>query len=158
MVPELDAITAIENEYRPPGGKPRLGDAYALLKARWYAGRRDLETGLRLMFLAWYDCAEPPCFTGLPVDEDTAGIFREVFSHFGGTECAEPELLYAVGLMAELFPWCCGDEAEWLAFSAHCRTEAGRLKPEGYPPEHFEGRGAYGDYFAHMARLAQGRE
>lgn len=75
MVPELDEITTVENDYALPSGKPRLGDAYTMLKARWVAGRRDLETGLRLMFLAWYTSAEPPFLTGLPTQEDTGPIF-----------------------------------------------------------------------------------
>src|SRR4051794_33938801 len=108
MVPELAQITAIENEYRAPFGRPSLGDAYALLKTRWQAGRHDLETGLRLMFLAWYACAEPPFLTGLPPQENTGQVFREVFAHFGGTSSTEPELLHAVGLMCDLFPWCVG--------------------------------------------------
>lgn len=154
MVPELNEITAVENDYVLSSGKPSLGDAFAMLKARWQAGRRDLETGLRLMFLAWYACAEPPCLTGLPRQEDTRHVFREVFTHFGGTTCVEPELLYAVGLMCDLFPWCCGDEAEWSVAGVECRKAARRLKPEGYLPAHFEGRGAYGDYFAHMTRVS----
>jgi hypothetical protein len=124
-----------------------------LLKERWDAGRHDLETGLQLMFLAWYSCAEPPCFTGLPTEEETARLFRDIFGTFGGIKCAEPELLYVVWLMSRLFPWCCGDEGQWLVLAAECKKEARRLKPEGYRPEYFEGRGAYGDYFAHMARL-----
>ena len=111
MVPELDQITTLENGYRGPAGRPTLGDAYALLKSRWQAGRRDLETGLRLMFLAWYASAEPPGLTGLPAEEDTGRVFGEVFAHFGGTASTEAELLYAVGLMCDLFPWCCGGEA-----------------------------------------------
>lgn len=156
MVPELDQITAVENEYRLPSGVPRLGDAYAMLTARWQAGRSDLETGLRLMFLAWYACAEPTDLTGLPADEDTSVVFREVFARFGGTASTEPELLHAVALMCDMCPWCCdatGADAAWSKVGVQCSKQARRLKPEGYPPEHFNGRGAYGDYFAHMARL-----
>jgi hypothetical protein len=156
MVPELDEITAVENDYALPSGKPTLGDAYAMLKARWQAGRRDLETGLRLMFLAWYSCAEPPFLTGLPTQEDTGRVFREVFAHFGGAASTEPELLHAAGLMCDLVPWCCGREEEWSAVGVECKKAARRLKPEGYPPAHFEGRGAYGEYFAHMARVGAG--
>ncbi len=124
-----------------------------MLKARWQAGQRDLETGLRLMFLAWYSCAEPTFLTGLP-DEDNAPVFREVFAHFGATASTEAELLYAVGLMCDrdMFPWCCGNEDEWAAVSVECKNLARRLKPEGYSPAHFEGRGAYGNYFAHFTR------
>ena len=156
MLPELNEITAVENFYALPSGKPTLGDAFAMLKARWQAGRRDLETGLRLMFLAWYARAEPPFLTGLPTQEDTGRVFREVFAHFGGAASTEPELLHAVGLMCDLFPWCCGSEEECSAVGVECKKAARRLKPEGYPPAQFEGRGAYGDYFAHMARVEAG--
>jgi hypothetical protein len=91
-----DEITAVENDYALPSGKPTLGDAYAMLKARWQAGRRDLETGLRLMFLAWYSCAEPPFLTGLPTKEDTWRVFQEVFAHFGGAASTDPELLHGM--------------------------------------------------------------
>jgi hypothetical protein len=83
MAPELDEITAVENDYAPPSGKPRLGDAFALLKTRWQAGERDLETGLRLMFLAWYAVCEPPFATGLPTQDDTGRVFREIFATSG---------------------------------------------------------------------------
>jgi hypothetical protein len=156
MVPELEQITVIENEYRLPTGRPGLGEAYTMLKARWQAGRRDLETGLRLMFLAWYACAEPPSLTGLPTEENPGEVFQEVFHHFGGTSSNEPEFLYAAGLMCELCSWCPGAEAEWLAVAQECMNAARRLRPEGYPPEHFQGRGTYGDYFAHAARAGKG--
>ena len=153
MVPELKEIMAIENQYAFPLGKPILGTAYNMLKARWQAGHRDLETGLRLMFLAWYSCAEPPFLTGLPTQENTGRVFREVFAHFGGVASTEPELLHAAGLMCDLFPWCCGSTDEWSAIGVECKKAARRLNPQGYPPAHFEGRGTYGDYFAHMARV-----
>jgi hypothetical protein len=153
MVPELDQITAIENEYRAPLGNPTLGDAFSMLRIRWEHGCRDRETGLRLMFLAWYACAEPPCSTGLRGQADFGQVFREIFAHLGGVASTDPELLCAVGLMCgDLFPWCVGPEDEWSALGMECRRAAKRLKPEGFPPEQFEGRGAYGDYFAHMAR------
>ncbi len=129
-----------------------------MLKVRWQTGHRDLETGLRLMFLAWYACAEPPFLTGLTMQEDTGRVFREVFAHFGGAGSTEPELLYAVGLMCHIFAYCCGAADEWSAVGVECMRAARRLKSECYPPEHFEGRGAYGNYFAHMARVGSGLE
>ena len=73
------------------------------------------------MFLAWYACAEPTDGTGLEED-DTASVFDDVFNHFGGTASREPELLFAVGLMAGLFPWCCGNERErkWSRRAKKC--------------------------------------
>ena len=51
---ELTEIDAIEAKYALPSGQPTLGEAYKLLCQRWQEGARDMETALRLMFLAWY--------------------------------------------------------------------------------------------------------
>ena len=126
-----------------------------MLKARSDADERDLETGLRLLFLASYGCSEPPFLTGLYADDD-ASVFNDVFTHFGGTGSTEPELLYAVGLMAGSFPWCCGSERKWSRLARKCTEASVRLKPAGYPASHFEGRGAYGQYFAHMVTEGYG--
>lgn len=155
MIPTLDQIAVVEAEYCSATGQPSLGRAYAMLKARWDADERDLETGLRFLFLAWYACSEPPFLTGLYAD-DTASVFNDVFTHFGGTASTEPELLFAVGLMAGLFPWCCGSEPEWSQRAHECTTTAARLKPAGFPASHIEGRGAYGQYFAHMVTETTG--
>ena len=101
------------------------------------------------MFLAWYALAEPTFLTGLE-GIDTFRVFNDVFTYFRGTASTEPELLSAVGLMAGLCPWCCGDETEWAALGELCRTRAAELAPAGFAAAHFEGRGAYGQYFAHM--------
>jgi hypothetical protein len=154
-VPTISQITVIENKHRVPMGKPTLGKAFGMLKARWEAGERDLETGLRLMFLAWYGTAEPPYLTGIELERDGyegPQLSQEVFSFFGGVECGEPELLYVVGVMAEVDPYACGEAKEWAAIGNFCARAARKLRPSGYPPEHYEGRGAYGDYFAHMTR------
>ena len=127
-----------------------------MLKARWDENERDLETGLRLLFLAWYGCSTPPFETGLYADDD-ASVFNEVFNHFGGTRSTEPELLYAVGLMAGSFPWCCGGSLrKWSWRARKCAKTATRLKPAGFPASQFEGRGAYGQYFAHMVTEGYG--
>ena len=152
-VPRLSQITVIENEYRVPIGKPILGKAYGMLKARWEAGERDPETGLRLMFFAWYGNAEPPYLTGIEFElGEGPQIFQEVFSFFGGLECGVPELLFVVGVMAEIAVFACGEDEEWTAIGNFCARAARELRPSGYPPEHYEGRGAYGDYFALMTR------
>ncbi len=155
MVPELDQITAVENEHSRPGAPPRLGDAHTMLEARWRAGKRDLETGLRLMFLAWWAVTQPPYLTGMGTQEGCGKTFREVFDYFGGTAAAEPELLYAVEYICSRDPWFCdgaGAEAAWSEVAVQCGKAARQLKPEGYPAEHFEARGTYGEYFAHIAR------
>ena len=60
MMPTIDQITAVEDEYCSATGQASLGRAYSMLKARWDADERDLETGLRLLFLAWYGCSDRP--------------------------------------------------------------------------------------------------
>ncbi|HEX2973002.1 MAG TPA: hypothetical protein VHP11_11760 [Tepidisphaeraceae bacterium] len=148
---ELVVILQAEDRY-VTAGEPSLGEAYSLLKERWAQGARDLETGLHLLFLSWYACSEPPFLTGLPASERTADMFREVFEHFGGESADEPDVLFAVGLMASLFPWCIGDETVWQATADRCTAKFRRLIPTGFKPEHFANRGAFGQYFAHMVR------
>ena len=152
---DLDEITKVEERYALPSGEPSLGEAFRLLRERWSSGARDRETGLRLMFLAWYSCSEPTSLTGLPL-ERTEDIFGEVFRGLGGEQSEDAELLYAVAVMAgkNSFPWCCGDEATWLNIAARCTERFRALRPEGFAPADFRGRGAYGDYFAHMAAHA----
>ena len=145
----LDEITRIENRYAVPSGEPTLGTAYRLLRERWIQGERDRDTALRLLFLAWYACAEPTWLTGLPEDARTGAMFREIYDAFGGEESEDPEFLYAAGYMAEFQPYCIGEADEWQAKGLRCLERASVLRPEGLRPEQFKGRGAYGDYFAH---------
>ena len=105
LVAAQDQRGSLQNgcEYCTVPGEPTLGRAYALLEARWDAGERDLETGRRLMFLAWCALAEPTFLTGLE-GIDTFRVFNDVFTYFRGTASTEPELLSAVGPMAGLCP------------------------------------------------------
>jgi hypothetical protein len=147
MVP-LDHANLIEELYTREG-VPCLGKAYSLLWWRWAAGGNDLETGLRLMFLAWYSLAESPFVTGLSPDLESASeVFWHVFDHFGGEDTQEPEVLYAAGVLASAFPWCLGDEREGVFLGRRWLAKFWELQPAGFPPEHFAGRGAYGQYFA----------
>lgn len=154
---DLHDITRIELDYVKLPDSPEtrtLGKAYRLLKQRWLEGHKDRETALRLMFLAWYSCAEPNTYTGLPDpdEEDTASIFREVFTHLGGEASEDAEVLYAVGLMAHLFPDCIGPENEWKEIAKRCFQKAHSFRPAGFHPSDFSGRGYYGEYFAHQVR------
>jgi hypothetical protein len=148
---DLAAITGVECRYTEHG-EPSLGEAYELLQSRWNAGGRDRETALRLLFLAWYSCSEPPFLTGLSMDAPYADVFADVFSHLGEEQSSDPEFLFAVGVMATSFPYCIGPESEWEAVGKRCVHRAAELRPEGFEPGWFEGRGAYGNYFAHMLR------
>ena len=151
---ELDEIGKVEARYDGPRGQPSLGEAYALLRQRWQEGARDLETALRLMFLAWYTNCEPPHLTGLPVDEPTSPVFNDVFDRLGGLRCSIPEFHYAVALMAELFPWACGDEKVWAQRALDCRARYEALGSLRFEAQHFAGRGAFGSYFAHMVEVS----
>ncbi len=146
----LDAITQVENRYVAAASRPTLGEAFEMLLTRWKQGARDRETALRIAFLAWYSCSEPVCFTGLPGGVRPGPMFKEAFEALGGEDAEDAEVCFVVGLMAELFPWCLGDEAHWVAVGGRLSARARELAPRGVPAEQFDGRGAYGAYFAHM--------
>lgn len=55
--------------------------------------------------------------------------------------------------MAHLVPWVAGPDAEWTARSVAYRARYRALAPNGIAAERFDGRGAYGEYFAGHARL-----
>jgi len=150
-MPTIEAITEVENRYSGQDGEASLGEAFSMLQERWASGARDRETALRLAFLAWYSCSEPAWLTGLPDEQSTSTIFRDAFATLGGERSTDAEVCFTVGLMAELFPYCIGDEAYWLSVGKTLRARARRLAPQGVLPAIFSGRGAYGKYFAHMA-------
>lgn len=152
----LKAITEVEERYCGRGGEASLGKAFAMLQERWSSGARDRETALRLAFLAWYSCSEPTWLTGLPENQSTSSVFQDAFAALGGEESSDPEVCFAFGLMAELFPWCIGDEAHWLSVGKALRSRANALAPEGLSGSLFSGRGAYGEYFAHMVEAHRG--
>jgi hypothetical protein len=112
------------------------------------------------MFLAWYLEFEPPHLTGFDQKRFASGelshVFREVHEHFSRKIAHDVEMLYVVGLMARLCPWCLGDVSEWEARSEAYRTAYRRLAPEGISPSTFEGRGYYGHYFAGHSRIPNG--
>ena len=150
VAPSLTEINEVERGYLGRTGAPVLGQSFDMLLARRAAGDSDRETALRLLFLSWYAGCEPPHLTGLPSDADTSSICHESFALLGGVDTSDPEVCFAVGFMAELFPWCLGDEAYWIAVGQLLTRRAAMLQPDGPPPAIFAGRGVYGDYFAHM--------
>ena len=150
----LEQIDEVEAKYSGQEGIPSLGLAFKMLRSRWQAGLRDRETTVRLMFLAWYCYAEPTFLTGLPDNESTSALLLETFESLGGTSSMDAEVCFVVGLMAQLFGIAFGEQSKWIATGAELKARAGCLNPKGFSPEYFEGRGAYGDYFSHMARIA----
>lgn len=142
-------------------GEPTLGKALELATQEWQAGNRDRELRLHLLFLSWYCNVEPPHLTGL-VEESVSSdllpaLFRGVYESFSPTIMDDVEGLYVVGLIAALTPWLLGDDvATWEARSKRFRTRYRTLLTSGLPPSHFEGRGAYGDYFAGQVQVPGG--
>jgi hypothetical protein len=145
------SLPEIERRYTE-GGQPSLGDAFRLLNQRWLTGSHDRETVLRLLFLAWYSCSEPPFLTGLTDVGDSASLFRELFAFLGGENSDDEEFLFVAGYMVSLFACCVGPEAEWVLKGERCLTRWRQLARAPIDPARFEGRGAYGQYFAHIAR------
>lgn len=155
-----DDVLDLENRSCGRLGAPTLAAAFEALLPRWREGLRDREVGLHLMFLAWYLMCEPSHLTGLEqsrVDESSlAGVFAEVHDHFRESIRSDPEMLYVVGLMADLFPYLLGDESEWKAIAEGYRKAYRALEPAGLSAGLFANRGAYGEYFGSQASVAGG--
>ena len=104
---------------------------------------------------------EPPHLTGL--DEGVVSsaelpqLFHDVYETFLDGIMDDAECLFVVGLMAQLFPWAVGgDVRTWEARSEEFRKRYRQIRPEGLPASHFEGRGAYGDYFSSQVTVTGG--
>jgi hypothetical protein len=138
-----------------------LFDVTLNLLEEWNAGNHTRKLGLDLMFHCWYVLEDQPQYTGYDqtkLDElglDFTVTFNEVHDSFVLGIQNDPEMLYTVGLMAELFPWLLGDEDVWTARSFEYWSRYRLLEPNGLEPELFEGRGEYGKYFAHQLRYAR---
>ncbi len=124
------------------------------LLARWSSGDRTREAALRLMFLCWYSCIEPPHLTGLEGVVAPGGLIEELFEFLGGEDSTEAEFLFVVAVMAAVAPWCLGDVQRWDAIGVRFRARLAGYVPA---PEVFSGRGGYGEYFAGQA-LASSRD
>jgi hypothetical protein len=124
--------------------------AYAELKARWIAGERDRDLGLRLMFLAWMHWADPPFVTDLTDDPEAEGLWRDVFAYSGGETSTDAEFLFVSGIMAELFPYALGDEKEWTQRGSRMKSRAIELQPTALSLSTFDDQDEYGRYFRHQ--------
>jgi hypothetical protein len=166
-MPIPDEVMELENLSIGQDGQPTLAAAYFKLKDLWDSGDRDREVMLHLMFLAWYCLEEPPHITGLPIKssqnafdsvyaEELADIFNQVHEFVHPQIWQDAEMLYVVGLMAHLFPWALGDVTEWEERSLAYQKAYRALKPNGIELSIFQGRGAYGDYFAMHAKRTDG--
>jgi hypothetical protein len=132
-----------------------MEEDYIQLRESWDRGDRDRERALHLLFLAWMHWADPPFVTGMSDDPREIELWREVFDYFGGEDSGDAEFLHVAGLMVHLFPWVFGDESTWEAIAQRMKARSRRLRPEGFTPKTFEGRGEFGKYFAHQARAQE---
>ena len=169
----LAEITAIENAYLH--GVPSLGHAAAELLRRWHHDLRDAETLIRLIFLAWYQRAEPTHLTGLGGELPSPDC---LISEVGGDASLDVESRFVVGYLARLDPHAMGgsnweERAEALLTGAASSTSAlfadWRIFFESSAPvrgrklnlvaevrARFAGRGAMGDYFVQVLTSAVG--
>ena len=85
-------------------------------------------------------------------DPRATELWHEVIAHFGGEDSSDAEFLQFAGLMAKLFPWVLGDEKFWEATAERMKVRSLRLRPEGFSPELFEGRGDFGRIYPHQLR------
>lgn len=155
---------AMELEQRSldPAAPPLLGAAYLLIRDQWLSGERDRELALHLLFLAWYLIVEPEHLTGLDKgrvpETDLQQMFDDVHDWLLplGDASTDVEALYVAGLPAHMFPWELGEAHLWETRSIAYRIRYRNLVPDGINPAVFEGRGAYGAYYASQARVVDG--
>jgi hypothetical protein len=166
----LSEITEIEQAYKH--GAPTLGAAAEALLRRWRHDLRDQETCVRLLFLIWYGCAEPPFLTGLEKELPSA---QNIIDEIGGEGALPAETLFVLGVLASMFPYCFEGEAVWESKSRELLKRATELEPASrlfadwaffvneasstmnlrtrIAPEihaRFNGRGALGEYMLHI--------
>ena len=140
---------------------PRSGSHSAWREPSGSTGIGDRELCLHLLFLAWYCNLEPPYLTGFnqtsfPSDE-LSRLFHNVYESLEPEIHNDAECLYVVGLMALLTPYLLGDDtATWETRSCLFERRFRSLAPSGLPAAHFEGRGAYGNYFAGQTAVPGG--
>lgn len=130
-----------------------MEEAYQALRAGWMVGDRDRERALHLMYLAWWHWAEPDFLTGFSEDPFALRLWHAVFDHFRAEDSSDPEFLFVAAIMAGVTPWMLGDEAVWKKQAERMMARSFALKPDGFSPEEFDGRGDYGEYFAHQSRV-----
>jgi hypothetical protein len=155
------AILELENRNVGRPSEPTLGAALQLAVAEWRSGNQDRELRLHLLFLTWYCNLEPAHLTGLSESAKQSAqlpeLFHEIYETFADGILDDVECLYVVGLMAQLTPWLLGETVNaWEARSKEFRTRYRTLVPKGLTPAVFEGRGAYGDYFAGQVAVVGG--
>jgi hypothetical protein len=144
--------------------REQLADAYEILKQLWSEGNRDRELALHLIFLTWFGIIEPVQLTGFPDTEEMRHelklMFKEVHARFESQIYQDAEMLYVVGVIAQMHWFMLDDEIEiakaWEARGQKYHEQYRALAPHGIDPLIFLNRGAYGDYFAGQAKVVEG--
>lgn len=116
----------------------------------WTGGTHSRDTALRLFFLAWYSCAEPQYLSGMEGVDPPPGLIDELFDYLGGQGVQDLETLFVIEFMADVAPWCLGNEHRWTGIAQTFRFRRKGRQPS---PEVFNGRGGYGDYFRPIAEI-----
>jgi hypothetical protein len=137
-------------------GVQLMEEDYQKLRAGWAAGDRDRERALHLLYLSWWHWAEPDFLTGLSDDPTVVQLWRDIFADFGGEASVDAEFLFVAAIMAEVTPWAFDDEDAWATAADMMMARSLLLKPDGFSPAAFEGRGDFGKYFAHQASTPRG--
>jgi hypothetical protein len=137
-----------------------LQPAYDALLDRWREAQ-DRETGLRLLFLAWYAMAEPSFLTGLinpdesphvAEERDARLVATEVLHTLEGTLDVDPEFLLTTIHLIRVCPWAFDmTERESEELIRRYKGAAQNLGVTALRAESFAGRGAYGEYFSEIA-------
>ncbi|MBB5772846.1 hypothetical protein HNP47_002866 [Brevundimonas vesicularis] len=126
---------------------------YRRLKSVWQSGTCVREDALHLLYFVWMHGAEPRFLTGMEFDPDAEKLWGAIFEFFGREHSQDAEFLHVAAIMASLFDFNLCYEGEWERMKAR----SVQLQPEGYSPESFDGRGEYGEYFAHHARARRAK-
>lgn len=160
-IARVPAILDLENRHGELQGEPTLGRALSLAVAEWRSGNNDRELRLHLLFLSWYCNLEPAHLTGLSAADRRSvplpELFHDIYETFADSILDDVECLYVVGVIGQLTPWLLGDTVDvWEARSSEFRTRYRTLAPAGLTPIVFEGRGAFGAYFASQLAVSGG--
>ncbi len=119
----LSQITQIE-EADALGAKT-LGVALDQLMLRWDSGLTDDETFIRVLFLKWYSLCEPNWYNGLPDSQEIS--IENFIEGKGKLSSFQLEHQFIIGVLANSFPWCFGDEEKWKNISQELLSETQRL-------------------------------
>ncbi|HEV7644815.1 MAG TPA: hypothetical protein VGO50_12795 [Pyrinomonadaceae bacterium] len=160
-MPISQEVIDLENRHNQVEAEPTLVTAYEILKEQWQSGDHDREVGLHLMFLSWYGQIEPGQSTGFTNTYEEQGelmkTLTDVHAYFEPGIHQDAEMLYVVGLAAELFwfmfPY---DISIWEQRGIEYQKLYRALSPNGIDPKIFHGRGYYGAYYEGQAKVENG--